>query len=190
MLGGETAQLPGFYRDDNFDLAGFVVGMVEKKNLLSHRSVQSGDLLIAFASSGFHSNGFSLLQHKLSSAQQQRYLDSLLKPTTIYTQLVAAGKKYRGLRVLAHITGGGIAHNLRRVLPVNTGAEINIADVPTPSWMQDVVSLCGLNDFTTAQQVFNMGVGMIAVVAPDTEINNGIVIGKVKESKKQEIIFL
>lgn len=190
LLGGETAQLPGFYRNANFDLAGFVVGIVDKENLLSLRSVQSGDLLIAFASSGFHSNGFSLLQQKLSPAQQRHYLDFLLKPTTIYTQLVAAGKKYRGLRALAHITGGGIAHNLRRVLPVNAGAEINTADVPTPSWMQDVISLCSLRDFTTAQQIFNMGVGMIAVTAPDTEISGGIVIGKVKESKTQEIVFL
>ena len=167
LLGGETAQLPHFYRGNNFELVGFVVGMVERAQLLSAAQVQRGDRLVAFPASGLHCNGFSLLrQHQ---TRLTPYLDRLLVPTRIYHEIPALCAQELGLHALAHITGGGIAHNLQRVLPTGCRAVIDIQKLPVPVWMTEVAAHCGLRTFVAAQQVFNMGTGMLACVAAEME---------------------
>lgn len=164
LVGGETAELPRFYRDDRLDVAGFVVGIVDRSNLLGASLVTAGDQIVALPSSGFHSNGFTLINSKLGD-NEQRYSSQLLTATTIYHQLPELAERFTDLHAVAHITGGGIAANLKRVLPTDCGAELNRKSIVSPPWMLEVTKLCGLDEFTDAQQVFNMGIGMLAVVA-------------------------
>ncbi len=167
LLGGETAQLPHFYRGDNFELVGFVVGIVERAQVLGAARVQVGDRLVAFPSSGLHCNGFSLLrQHQ---ARLAPYRQQLLVPTRIYHEIPALCARQMGLHALAHITGGGIAHNLQRVLPAGCRAVIDPQRLPVPAWMTEVAAHCGLHTFAAAQQVFNMGIGLLACVAAEME---------------------
>ena len=167
LLGGETAQLPHFYRDDNFELVGFVVGIVERTQVLSAARVQVGDRLVAFPASGLHCNGFSLLRQHRASIEP--HLEQLLVPTRIYHEIPALCAREVGLHALAHITGGGIAHNLQRVLPAGCRAVIDTQLLPVPAWMTEVAAHCGLHTFAAAQRVFNMGTGMLACVAAEME---------------------
>lgn len=164
LVGGETAELPHFYQDGLFDVAGFVVGIVDRGRLLGASRVKVGDRIVALPSSGFHSNGFTLINSKLGD-NEHRYSSQLLTPTTIYQRLPELAEKFVDLRAVAHVTGGGIATNLQRVLPNGCGADLVRKSIVSPSWMLEVVDLCGLERFVDAQQVFNMGVGMLAIVA-------------------------
>lgn len=193
LLGGETAQLPNFYRRANFELVGFVVGIVERARVRSSAQVQVGDRLIAFPSSGLHCNGFALLhQH---AARIEPYLDRLLVPTRIYHEMPKLCSQHAGLHALAHITGGGIAHNLRRVLPAKCRAVLDTQSLPVPAWMLEVASLCGLPTLAAAQLVFNMGVGMIACVAAESEedllasATDGVRVGEIVASPQTEVMF-
>lgn len=178
LVGGETAEMPGMYADGDYDLAGFAVGAAERGRLLPRRDVAAGDVLIALASSGVHSNGFSLvrrivarsgvsLQAPAPFAPLQSLGRALLAPTRIYVRpLLAALKATEGLKALAHITGGGLPDNLPRVLPDGLGAEIDLSRITPPpvfGW------LAGAGDVAEAEMLraFNCGVGMVAVVAAD-----------------------
>ncbi len=178
LVGGETAEMPGMYADGDYDLAGFAVGAAERGRLLPRRDVAAGDVLIALASSGVHSNGFSLvrrivarsgvsLQAPAPFAPLQSLGRALLAPTRIYVRpLLAALKATGGLKALAHITGGGLPDNLPRVLPDGLGAEIDLSRITPPpvfGW------LAGAGDVAEAEMLraFNCGVGMVAVVAAD-----------------------
>ena len=193
LLGGETAQLPLFYRGDNFELVGFVVGIVEKSQVLGAQRVQVGDRLVAFPASGMHCNGFSLLrQHR---ARIEPYLTQLLMPTRIYHEIPALCRQDVGLHALAHITGGGIAHNLQRVLPAGCRAIIDTQCLPVPTWMTEVAARCGLRTFAAAQQVFNMGTGMLACVAAEKETEllaaaqDGVGVGEIVAAQETGVIF-
>ncbi len=178
LVGGETAEMPGMYADGDYDLAGFAVGAAERGRLLPRGDVAAGDVLIALASSGVHSNGFSLvrrivarsgvsLQAPAPFAPLQSLGRALLAPTRIYVRpLLAALKATGGLKALAHITGGGLPDNLPRVLPDGLGAEIDLSRITPPpvfGW------LAGAGDVAEAEMLraFNCGVGMVAVVAAD-----------------------
>jgi len=176
LVGGETAEMPGFYPPGEYDLAGFIVGVVERKNLLTGKNVQPGDTLIALPSAGLHTNGYSLarkLVFEVARLKPDTYVAEvgnkigaeLLKPHLCYApalkNIVARG----WVSALAHITGGGIPGNLPRVLPSGVKAEIDLASWPVPSIFKYLGKL-GKIDTDEMLQSFNMGVGMILVVPP------------------------
>jgi phosphoribosylformylglycinamidine cyclo-ligase len=177
LIGGETAEMPGVYHGDDYDLAGFAVGAVERSAILPRRDIRAGDLLLGIASSGVHSNGFSLLRKVVARARlkwsapapfdRKRKLGAaVLAPTRIYVKsCLAAIRETRAVKALAHITGGGFPDNIPRVLPKNLGAHIDLARVPMPPvfrWLADAGRISEREMLRT----FNCGIGMIAVVEP------------------------
>ena len=172
LVGGETAEMPGMYEGDDYDLAGFCVGIVERANIIDGSRVQSGDALIALPSSGPHSNGYSLIRKvlEMSGADVAQPCgnmslgEALLTPTTIYNRPLMALQKVIDIKAMAHITGGGILENLPRVLPAGLGAMIHLSSWQFPpvfSWLQD----SGNIDAQEMLRTFNCGIGMILVVS-------------------------
>lgn len=176
LLGGETAEMPGFYQPGEYDLAGFCVGVVEKEEILDGSQVQVGDVAIALASSGIHSNGFSLVRKILEVAavslsdrpswsKDQTWAETLLTPTRLYVQPILAARR-QGLSIhgMAHITGGGLPENLPRCL----GPDQSIVIRPTWEippifqWLETAGSVARSEMFNT----FNMGVGFVVLVPP------------------------
>ena len=194
LIGGETAEMPGMYKEGDFDLAGFCVGIAEKDELDRVERVSAGDILIALPSSGVHSNGFSLVRKLLleklgmsleDDFQGKKLKDVLLEPTRIYVKEFKANKDK--INALAHITGGGITENLPRVLPENLTAVVDRAKIkvlPIFEFMSKNVEL------EEMYRTFNMGVGMILVVNPLNvdailALTDGYVIGELKEGKRE-----
>jgi phosphoribosylformylglycinamidine cyclo-ligase len=177
LLGGETAEMPGFYDDGGYDLAGFIVGVVEREHLLDGRSVAEGDFLIGVPSSGLHTNGYSLVrrivfeQLELSVESKVPALggtvaDVLLEPHRTYLPLVRPLLDGGRLKAIAHITGGGMTDNLPRVLPRGTVAQIDTSAWELPAvfhWLQEQGGVPQVDMFRT----FNMGIGLVLVVDPD-----------------------
>jgi len=174
LLGGETAEMPGFYQGEEYDLAGFCVGIVEKSDIISPDRVQLGDYVLGLASSGFHSNGFSLIRKIIKERQLkwdapllgQTIGEWCLTPTLIYSGLILeairSGMEIHGL---AHITGGGIPENLPRCLPPDRAVAITPWIIPPLfTWLQEMGDVPTPAMFHT----FNMGIGM-AVVVPDLD---------------------
>ncbi|ABV66426.1 phosphoribosylaminoimidazole synthetase [Aliarcobacter butzleri RM4018] len=194
LVGGETAEMPGMYKEGDFDLAGFCVGIAEKDELDRISKVKAGDILIALPSSGVHSNGFSLVRKLLleklgmsleDDFQGKKLKDVLLEPTRIYVKEFKANKDK--INALAHITGGGITENLPRVLPENLTAVVQrskIRVLPIFEFMSNHVEL------EEMYRTFNMGVGMVLVVNPanvDAILANtdGYVIGELKSGERK-----
>ncbi|MEM5557732.1 phosphoribosylformylglycinamidine cyclo-ligase [Aliarcobacter cryaerophilus] len=194
LIGGETAEMPGMYKEGDFDLAGFCVGIAEKDELDRVERVNAGDVLIALPSSGVHSNGFSLVRKLLleklgmsleDDFQGKKLKDVLLEPTRIYVKEFKANKEK--INALAHITGGGITENLPRVLPENLTAVVDrskIKVLPIFEFMSNHVEL------EEMYRTFNMGVGMILVVNPanvDSILasTDGYVIGELKSGERK-----
>ncbi|MCG3682548.1 phosphoribosylformylglycinamidine cyclo-ligase [Aliarcobacter butzleri] len=194
LVGGETAEMPGMYKEGDFDLAGFCVGIAEKDELDRISKVKAGDVLIALPSSGVHSNGFSLVRKLLleklgmsleDDFQGKKLKDVLLEPTRIYVKEFKANKDK--INALAHITGGGITENLPRVLPENLTAVVQrskIKVLPIFEFMSNHVEL------EEMYRTFNMGVGMVLVVNPsnvDAILANtdGYVIGELKSGERK-----
>jgi phosphoribosylformylglycinamidine cyclo-ligase len=178
LIGGETAEMPGFYAPGEYDLAGFIVGVVERKKLLTGKAVKPGDALIALPSSGLHTNGYSLARKLIFDVAKLKpdvYVAEvgnkigaeLLKPHLCYApalkNIVARG----WVSALAHITGGGIPGNLPRVLPTGVKAQIDLDSWPVPSIFKYLAKV-GEIDTDELLQSFNMGVGMILVVPPSS----------------------
>ena len=193
LVGGETAEMPGMYKEGDFDLAGFCVGIAEKDELNRIDKIKAGDTLIALPSSGVHSNGFSLVRKLLleklgmsldDDFQGKPLKDVLLEPTRIYVKEFKANKSK--INALAHITGGGITENLPRVLPDNLKAVVKRADVrvlPIFQFMGEHVEL------EEMYRTFNMGVGMVLVVSTENVESilantDGYVIGHIAEGSK------
>jgi phosphoribosylformylglycinamidine cyclo-ligase len=183
LVGGETAEHPGVMADDAFDLAGFCVGIVERSRLLDNRAARVGDAIVGLASSGLHSNGYSLVRRlvdeqdvdlRASDARlgSSRTLgDVLLEPTRIYARVVLALRdelEGRGLRLtgIAHITGGGLPGNLPRAVPSDLGVSIDPASWPMPAIVRWIGDLAGLGP-AELRPIFNCGIGMALVVEPD-----------------------
>ena len=174
LLGGETAELPGFYARGEYDLAGFCVGIVERSKILDGRTVEPGDVLVGLASSGLHSNGYALvrrvlLEDNMLSLRSKvdglpRLLgDELLEPTRIYVRAARALIGAVGVKALAHITGGGIPGNLPRVMPSGTRAVLAAARWKRPA-IFDVIERAGHLPREEMYNTFNMGLGLIAIV--------------------------
>jgi phosphoribosylformylglycinamidine cyclo-ligase len=175
LLGGETAEMPGFYPAGRYDLAGFCVAVVEEDEIIDGKGVIPGDLLVAIASSGVHSNGFSLVRKVLRNKQIDLHgpqialggasaADALLTPTYLYAPLVKALRAAKlPVRAMAHITGGGLPENLPRCLPEGVRARVNIESWQRPalfSWLQELGEIPEANLWHT----FNLGVGFVLVV--------------------------
>jgi phosphoribosylformylglycinamidine cyclo-ligase len=177
LLGGETAELPGFYAEGEYDLAGFAVGIVERSEIIDGSKVAAGDVVLGLASSGLHSNGFALVRRVLfdmaglsldarpAELGGSTLVDELLQPTIIYVRAVSALRRSVNVKALAHITGGGLPGNLPRVLPAGTHARIR-----TDAWQRpaifDLLARLGEIELGDLFETFNMGIGMCAVVAP------------------------
>lgn len=161
LVGGETAEMPGVYRDGDFDCAGFAVGIVDEEKALGPHRVKVGDQLIGVSSSGFHSNGYSLLR-KLFESDLEKWADELLKPTALYVRLMAELTTKDLVHAAAHITGGGI-ENIPRVLPKGTVAQLRSWELP-PAYLE-VQKRSGLDDLKM-RQTLNCGVGFVLVCDP------------------------
>ncbi len=176
LIGGETAEMPGMYSQGDYDLAGFCVGIVEKERIIDGSACRIGDKLIGIASSGPHSNGYSLIRKILETNRvalsnpfhQATIGDHLIEPTRIYVKPVLALLHDLNVHAIAHITGGGITENLPRVLPENIKAIIDLEAWETPpvfAWLQQQG---GINE-AEMLRTFNCGIGMIVCVSPEDE---------------------
>mgnify|MGYP001166732333 FL=1 len=204
LLGGETAEMPGHYVGNNFDLAGFSVGCVEKKKILNKNNVSEGNVLIGVESSGPHSNGFSLIRKIISESERpedEKKLIALeaLNPTILYPRLVSSILKNHKINSISHITGGGLTENLPRSIPDNLSIEIDTKSWEMSSlfnWLKSEGNISNENMY----RIFNCGIGMvfIAEVADQEAICNEISklnfksykIGEIKDkSDNKEIVF-
>lgn len=173
LLGGETAEMPGMYDGDDYDLAGFAVGVVERDDIIDGSSVNTGDTIIGLTSSGPHSNGYSLVRRVIERAGEIDTLqiggraaaDVLMAPTTIYVETIRSLLKQVPLKALSHITGGGLTENLPRVLPDGLGASINPAAWPRPAVFEWLASEGNIAD-DEMWRTFNCGIGMAVVIDP------------------------
>mgnify|MGYP000849468843 FL=1 len=177
LVGGETAEMPGFYPEDEYDLAGFAVGIVDKKNVLDKNNVKEGDVLIALPSSGVHSNGFSLVRKvfdvesadiskPVAELEGKSIGEVLLTPTKIYVKPVLALLKEVKVKSIAHITGGGFYENIPRSLPEGLGAVIKREDIKVLP-IFDLIAKEGNIPERDMFNTFNMGVGMTIIVSKD-----------------------
>ncbi len=175
LIGGETAEMPGMYAGEDYDLAGFCVGAVEKSKIIDGSKVQVGDVVIGLRSSGPHSNGYSFIRHIIAQQQIDTHMELegkplrewLLAPTRIYVKSILSLLKQVDVHALAHITGGGLTENIPRVLPENTQAQLNYDSWEWPTifkWLQET----GHITFEEMIKSFNVGIGMVVVVSTDT----------------------
>ena len=167
LIGGETAEMPGMYPEGEYDLAGFCVGVVEKERIIDGRSIVPGDKLLGLASSGPHSNGYSLIRRVLGSDKPASDIaDSLMEPTRIYAKTVLKLLAAAPVKGLAHITGGGLTGNVPRMLPKGTRAAIRKGSWPRPQifeWLRQNGNVAEEEMF----RVFNCGIGMVIALAPE-----------------------
>lgn len=174
LIGGETAEMPGFYGEEEYDIAGFAVGIVDKGRIIDGSSIQEGDVLIGIASSGIHSNGYSLVR-KLYEGKTEDDLNKyddrfgctlgemLLKPTRIYTETILKLLDKYEIKGLSHITGGGFIENIPRMIPQGLRAIIYKGSWDMPPIFEDLRELSGLAD-NSLYNTFNMGIGMVMAV--------------------------
>ncbi len=177
LVGGETAEMPGLYATGDYDLAGFAVGAVERGEALDGRNVAEGDVVLGLASSGLHSNGFSLVRRVVETAgldyrapapfaPTMNLAEALLVPTRLYVKACRAAIKTGGIRAYAHITGGGLIDNIPRVLPDALAAELDAKCWSLPPvfrWLAETADIARAE----LARTFNCGIGMIAIVAPE-----------------------
>ncbi len=177
LIGGETAEMPGMYADGDYDLAGFCVGAVERENVLTGREIAAGDVMLGLASSGVHSNGFSLVRRLAADRgwkldrpalfdQDRLLIDHLMAPTRIYVASLLPLLRERRIKGLAHITGGGLLENIPRVLPDDVHAVVDADAWPQPRLMA-FLQAQGQIEPEEMARTFNCGIGMVAIVAAD-----------------------
>lgn len=174
LIGGETAEMPGFYPNGDFDVAGFAVGVVDKKKIINGSNIKSGDVLIGIKSSGIHSNGYSLVRKLWGEDVEdlKKYdadlgavpLDVLLTPTKIYVKSILALIEKVKVKGIAHITGGGFIENIPRIFPEGIGCQINTKSYELPKIFQLMVKKAKITR-EQAYNTFNMGIGMVVCVA-------------------------
>ena len=173
LIGGETAEMPGFYKEGEYDLAGFCVGIVDKSMIINGSNIQAGDTLIGLRSSGIHSNGFSLVRklfsedvsalNKFEPELGKTYLEEVLTPTRIYVKTILALKDKFKLKGIAHITGGGFIENIPRIFPSGIGAKVKTDAYPLPTVFRLLMEKSGLGK-EQLYNTFNMGIGMVLCV--------------------------
>ncbi|TJX14535.1 phosphoribosylformylglycinamidine cyclo-ligase [Tissierella creatinini] len=177
LIGGETAEMPGFYAEDEYDIAGFCVGVVDKSKIINGSTIQEGDLILGLPSSGIHSNGYSLVRKIIFEKENMdvsHYVEELgttigeelLKPTRIYTNPVYDLVENFNIKGLSHITGGGFYENIPRMLPEDLAAHINTKVIDTPV-IFNLLQKWGNIDLDEMYGTFNMGVGMVMVIGKE-----------------------
>ncbi|MEC5424353.1 phosphoribosylformylglycinamidine cyclo-ligase [Virgibacillus sp. C22-A2] len=193
LIGGETAEMPGMYEDNDYDLAGFVVGIAEKSKLVTGESITAGDAIIGLPSSGIHSNGYSLVRKIIAELDlnqtyeglSQTLGETLLTPTKIYAKPVAAVLEEHSIKGISHITGGGFYENFPRMLPSGLGVELDRTTWHTPevfTFLQEKGNISNEDMYG----VFNMGIGMALVVE---EQNVEVVLGKLLEAGEEATVI-
>ena len=203
LIGGETAEMPGMYSGEDYDVAGFAVGVVEKSEIIDQSRVAIGDMLIGLKSSGAHSNGYSLIRKilEVSNANLSTEFagstlgETLLTPTMIYVKTLQELSESVQINALAHITGGGLIENIPRVLPANARAHIELTSWNRPAifdWLQEKGNVVG----SEMHRTFNCGIGMLVCVAATDAENalailnknseSAVLIGKIIERNKDE----
>jgi phosphoribosylformylglycinamidine cyclo-ligase len=204
LLGGETAEMPGFYKNGEFDLAGFAVGIVDSSQLIDGSKVKPGDVVVGLSSSGFHSNGYSLVREILlrklkldlsdiPSPLNRPLGEELLKPTRIYVKTILSLKSKFKIKAIAHITGGGLIENIPRVISKNTTVLLDSSLWEIPPLMK-LIKIAGRIDKKEMLRTFNCGIGMVLVISEkDTDgvLGNlkrlgerAKIIGEVKKREK------
>jgi phosphoribosylformylglycinamidine cyclo-ligase len=177
LVGGETAEMPGMYAAGDYDLAGFSVGAVERDEALTGKDVRDGDVVLGIASTGVHSNGYSLVRRVVADAglswdapapfaNDKTVGEAFLTPTRIYVKSTLAAIRSGGVHAMAHITGGGLTENIPRVLPDGLGVALDAAAWPLPPVFRWLGSQGGLSTAELAR-TFNCGIGMVVIAAPD-----------------------
>ncbi len=175
LIGGETAEMPGFYPEDEYDLAGFAVGIVDKDHIIDGSTIKAGDVLLGIASSGIHSNGYSLVRKLFNPTKenlnqydkdlQASLGDVLITPTKIYVSCIQKLKKQITIKGIGHITGGGFIENIPRVLPKGNKALIHKGAWEIPSIFNKIMD-CGVEE-EVMYNTFNMGIGMVLVISKE-----------------------
>ena len=186
-MGGETAQMPGMYKAGEYDIAGFCVGVVERKKIIDGSRIQAGDAVIGLASSGLHSNGYSLIRKVLSKEELRRMSSQLLMPTRIYVKPVLSLLRDKRLAIsgISHITGGSFYDKISRILPADVDVKINKGSWPIPRIFRLIQSKGNIED----KEIFhtlNMGIGMVLIVRPKARRD---IIAKLKELKLQSWVI-
>jgi len=166
LIGGETAELPGMYRDGIYDIAGFSVGIVDRKKIINGSGITAGDLILGIQSSGIHSNGYSLVRKIFSKKdlKSKKLREEILKPTIIYVKAIKDVLKSCGVKAISHITGGGFYDNIIRVLPEKKLASVIFGkswDIP---WIFKVMQKKAKISYREMHRTFNMGIGMVLVI--------------------------
>ncbi len=171
LIGGETAQMPGMYNSGEYDLAGFCVGVVEKRKIIDGSKIKAGDIIIGLESNGLHSNGFSLVRKVFSERELKKYASELLRPTRIYVKPVLNllyAKRYplyAKIKGIAHITGGAFYDKIARILPDNVNVRINKNACRVPNIFKLIQLKGGIED-KEMYHTFNMGIGMVLIAEP------------------------
>lgn len=175
LIGGETAEMPGFYAEDEYDIAGFAVGIVKKNKIINGKNIKVGDSLVGIASSGIHSNGYSLVRKLFGEDKESlmKYNETLgctpaelvLTPTKIYVKTVLALIEKFEIKGIAHITGGGFIENIPRIIPKGMGIKIDRTSYPLPKIFKALQEIAGIDDRKMCN-TFNMGIGMVLAVDP------------------------
>jgi len=202
LLGGETAEMPGMYKQGEYDLAGFCVGIVDKSKMINSRNIKSGDLLIGLESSGLHSNGFSLVRKALGSGGIKKYSQKLLIPTRIYVEEVLSllksyNSKVKAVKAIAHVTGGAFYNKATKILPRGLGMVVDKTSWKPPEIFKIIQAKGGILE-KEMYSVFNMGIGMILVVDKKyakkirqhlTREVKAHIIGRIVKSSKKMVLL-
>lgn len=199
LIGGETAEMPGMYAGEDYDLAGFCVGIAEKDSVIDGSKVTKGNSVIALASSGPHSNGYSLIRKVLAQSNPTEIqLQQLIEPTKIYVKSILSLLEKHSVHAISHITGGGLLENIPRVLPNNLAAKLDVNSWTMPAIFQFLQNK-GDIDITEMYRVFNCGIGMVLVVnANDTKAiirhlqeqgENAWLVGEITKNYGKQVII-
>jgi phosphoribosylformylglycinamidine cyclo-ligase len=196
LLGGETAEMPGIYKKGDYEIAGFCVGVVEKKEIIDGRSIGQGDIIIGLRSSGIHSNGLSLARKALFEKKKYRYdaghpllsrtlIEELLIPTRIYTDPVCDVVKKVAVKGIAHITGGGVLGNIMRLLPSGVKPKIYWEKISTPPVFHIIEDAGGIEK-DEMRKTFNMGIGIVLIA---DRHNNEKLVSLLRENGEEPLII-
>ena len=196
LIGGETAEMPGFYPEGEYDLAGFAVGIVDKKKVINGKNIAAGDVLLGIKSSGIHSNGYSLVRKLFGDsdkAEMEKYDDRLggtlaevlLTPTKIYVRSILSLIEKVPVKGIAHITGGGFIENIPRIFSEGIGCEIDKHSYEVPAVFRVMQEKAGISD-EQIYNTFNMGIGMVVCVSPE----NAAEAKKSLEESGEEVVLL
>ncbi|HSA31190.1 MAG TPA: phosphoribosylformylglycinamidine cyclo-ligase [Candidatus Omnitrophota bacterium] len=199
LIGGETAEMPDLYAKDEYDLAGFTVGVVERSRIIDGSRIREGDAVIGLPSSGIHSNGYSLVRKVFSKSEQKARVREILKPTKIYIKDVLPVIEKFDIKGIAHVTGGAYYEKLTKILPQGLCFEIKKGSWPIPKVFKDIQAKGHVPE-EDMYKTFNMGIGLAMVVAPEVQqqVSSAFrtarvrhyVIGRVVSDKKQRIVFV